>query len=302
MGHEASGTIHSTGPSVTTVKKGDHVAIEPGVPCHRCKACKDGSYNLCSKIKFAAAPPDCDGMLVKYYVVPEDFVHRVGREGKEGGVSLQEAVLVEPLAVAVHAIRLMDVRPGETVAVFGSGTVGLLCAAVAKIFGAHRVVLVDVLERKLEFARQYFDGKCETFVPDITADAETNSVRLLEQLGLVDDEHTGVDTVIEASGATLSVQTGLLIAKPGGKYVQTGLGKSDIEIPLVKLSQKELMVRGCFRYSSGDFSLAAELLRKGLVEVTSLISSVSPFENVIQAWEKTARGEGIKNLIEGVMD
>ncbi len=114
MGHEASGTIAAVGSGVTHVAVGDCVAIEPGIPCRLCSACKSGTYNLCRKMRFAAAPgpPDTDGTLSKYYHIAEDFVYKVDER-----ISLQEAVLVEPVSVAVHAVKLADIRPGETVVV-----------------------------------------------------------------------------------------------------------------------------------------------------------------------------------------
>ncbi|OAL54182.1 GroES-like protein, partial [Pyrenochaeta sp. DS3sAY3a] len=301
MGHEASGTILSTGPSVTHLSPNDRVALEPGVPCRHCLSCKAGTYNLCRNMRFAAAPgpPDTPGTLAKYYVLPSDFVYKIPEH-----VGLDEAVLVEPLAVAVHAVRLGDVRAGETVVVMGSGTIGLLCGAVARQYGAHRVILVDVLERKLEFARAYLG--CETFLAETQESAEENAAALLDRMGLAEegtDTFGGrVDTVIEASGAAASIETGIHVLRPGGKYVQTGLGKAKVEFPIVALSQKELLVRGCFRYAAGDYELAVGLLEKRLVDVKALISSVTPFERATEAWDRTGRGEGIKNLIEGVRD
>ncbi|ENI03964.1 hypothetical protein COCC4DRAFT_141001 [Bipolaris maydis ATCC 48331] len=293
MGHEASGTIHSTGSLVTRVAPGDRVALEPGRPCRLCHACKSGAYNLCRRMRFAASPgrPDTQGTLCKLYVLPEDLVYRIPEE-----LGLDEAVLVEPLAVGVHSVRLGDVRAGETVVVMGGGTVGLLCAAVARQFGALRVVVVDVLEGKLGFARGYLG--CDTFLARGEESAEEGAERLLRTFGLGVES---VDTVIEASGAAKSIEMGILVLRPGGKFVQTGLGRAKVEFPIVAMSQKELMVRGCFRYGPGDYDLAIQLLDKGLVDVKPLISSVTPFEQATEAWEKTSRGEGIKNLIQGVV-
>ncbi|KAF2661863.1 GroES-like protein [Lophiostoma macrostomum CBS 122681] len=292
MGHETSGTIHSIGPLVSTVKPGDRVAVEPGVPCRYCKPCKAGSYHFCKDMRFAAAPPDGHGALTKFFRSAEDFVYKIPEK-----VGLDEAVLVEPLAVGVHATRLVDVRPGEKVVVMGSGTVGLMCAAVSKVFGAESVVIVDILEKKLEFARGWFG--CETFKAEMGSSAEENSESLLEKFGLEDD---GVDVVIEASGAASSIETGIHLLRRGGKYVQTGLGKPKIEFPIVALSEKELMVRGCFRYGPGDFELATSLIARGIIDAKALISSTRPFEEAVSAWEATGRGEGIKNLIKGVED
>ncbi|KAJ4292747.1 hypothetical protein N0V90_009410 [Kalmusia sp. IMI 367209] len=292
MGHEASGIIAAVGKDVTSVTVGDHVAIEPGVPCRYCRPCKSGTYHLCKNMRFAAdpGPPVSHGTLSKYYKIAEDFVYKVPET-----ISLEETVLVEPTSVAVHAVKLGDVKPGETVVVMGSGTIGLLCASVAKVFGAHRVLLVDILDGKLQFARDFV--KCETFKPDTSASPEQNAASLVASVGLEE-----VDTVIEASGAPSSIATGIHILRGGGKYVQTGLGRPKVEFPITVMSEKELMVRGCFRYSSGDYELAVSLLTKGLIDVKPLISSTTRFEDATVAWEKTAKGEGVKNLIRGVQD
>jgi D-xylulose reductase len=252
-------------------------------------------------MRFAAAPgpPDTQGTLSKYFRIAEDFVYKI-----PNGVSLQEAVLVEPLSVAVHAVKLADVRPGETAVIMGSGTIGLLCAAVARQFGAHRIILVDILEKKLEFARGYLG--VETFCADIMSTPEDDANRLLQSFELeesgIDTVGGKVDTVIEASGAASSINMGIHLLRPGGKYVQTGVGKAKIEFPIVALSNKELMFRGCFRYGAGDYDLAVKLITKGLVQVKPMLSSITPFEDATKAWDTTARGEGIKNLIEGVQD
>jgi D-xylulose reductase len=301
MGHEASGTIHSIGKAVRSVKVADRVAIEPGTPCRLCKTCKFGTYNLCRNMRFAAAPgpPDTQGTLSKYFRIAEDFVYKIPDE-----LGLDEAALVEPLAVAVHAVKLGDVRSGETVVVMGSGTIGLLCAAVARQFGAHRIIIVDILERKLEFAASYLN--CETFCSSTDITAEENAEQLMKKFDLVEygiDTFGGrIDTVIEASGAESSIETGIHIVRPGGKYVQTGLGTPKITFPIVAMSQKELQMRGCFRYGAGDYELAVGYLKRGLINVKPLISTVTPFEEATKAWERTARGEGIKNLIQGVSD
>ncbi|KAF4970359.1 hypothetical protein FSARC_2615 [Fusarium sarcochroum] len=291
VGHEASGVIASIGSAVTSVKVGDKVAIEPGFPCRRCHFCKDGAYNLCKDMKFAAAPPDVHGCLTKYFRVPEDFVYKVPEQ-----VSLQEAVVVEPTAVAVHASRLAEIRYGQTVIIMGSGTVGLLCAAVAKAFGAERVVLVDIVQKKLDFAKTFVG--CETFLSEPGASSEDTATKILEAF----QSSEGVDAVIEASGAEKSVQTGIFALRMGGTYVQTGIGNAFMNVPMLALSEKELKVRGCFRYGSGDYSMALSMIAQGKIRPKMLLSSVTPFKDATSAWEKTGRGEGMKNLIEGVPD
>lgn len=290
MGHEGSGTIAAVGSAVTHLTPGDRVAIEPGYPCRRCPVCKAGRYNLCRGMKFAAAPQDArHGLLSKFFVMPADFVYKVSET-----VGLDEAVLVEPLAVGVHVVRLADVRPGQSVVVMGSGTIGLMCAAAAKAWGADRIIMVDIKDEKLKFASDVWG--CEIFKSDADASAADNAQRFLAEFGF--DE--GVDIVLEASGAELSIQLGVHILQWGGCLIQAGLCKPDVLTPMLTVSEKELRVMGSFRYGSGDFEHAVRILEKGQVSVKPLISSMVPFEKAPEAWERTRKGEGIKNLIQGV--
>jgi D-xylulose reductase len=291
MGHEASGIVVALGSAVTDLKSGDMVAIEGSRPCRQCKRCKEGLYNLCPKMKFAASPPDTDGMLAKYFKIPADFCYRL-----PNGVALDEGVLVEPLAVAAHAVRMINVKPGQTVVVFGAGTIGVLSAAVAKAYGASKIVAVDLLDSKLEFAKRF--NSSAIFKPDMTVSAEENSARLVND----NDLGLGADAVIEASGAESSVNTAIHVLRPGGSYVQTGLGKPVISFPILAMSEKELHCHGAFRYGPGDYETALGFLEKGTIPVKELITKIFPFEKVTEAWETTKRGEGIKNLIQGVQD
>lgn len=243
-------------------------------------------------MKFAAAPPDNHGTLCKYFKVPEDYCFKLPE-----AVSLEEGVLVEPASVAVHMARLVGVKYGDRVVIFGAGTVGLLCAAVARAFGASKVVVVDILDKKLEFAEGFVKG-CRVFSPDSRATAEENAARLIKEHELDD----GADIVLEASGAEASVNTGVHVLRTGGAFVQGGLGKPIISFPIVTLSEKELTVKGCFRYSEGDFRMALSLISEGKLPVRQLITKKVDFEHAPEAWETTRRGEGIKTLIRGVQD
>lgn len=214
------------------------------------------------------------------------------------GVSLEEGVLVEPTAVAVHMNRLVNVGVGDdSVVVFGAGSVGLLCGAVAQAFGAKKVVLVDILEKKLEFARKFVKG-CETYLSEKGKSAEENAKEVVKRFGL----GGGADVVLEATGAEPCICAGVYVLRPGGRYVQGGLGQQECNFPIGIMSMKELVVKGCARYFGGDFKIALELISEGKVAVKELISKQFNFEEATEAWETTKRGEGIKNLIHGVKD
>jgi D-xylulose reductase len=288
MGHEASGIIEEVGSAVADLRPGDRVAIEPGYPCRRCQTCKRGQYNLCPDMKFAACPPEDHGTLSRLFKLPGDFCYKLPT-----WISLQEAVMIEPLSVAVHTTKVVNLRHGDSVVIFGSGTIGLLCAAVAKASGARKVVAVDILESKLQFAREW--NQVDTFKPDIKDTPESNAKRLVEdsELGL------GADVVIEATGVASAINTGIHSLRPGGSFIQVGMVGKDIEFPIQRVAERELHVIGCFRYGAGDFDSAVEMLSTGQINVKDLISAVLPFEEATEAWELTRRGHGIKNLIRG---
>lgn len=286
LGHESSGTVVSVGPSVRSLKPGDNVAMEPGIPCRRCVRCKDGKYNLCPEMAFAATPP-YDGTLAKYYVLPEDFCYKL-----PAGMSLDEGALVEPLAVAVHIITQAGVLHGDNVVVFGAGPVGLLICAVAQVFGARKVIAVDIQESRLAFARE-FAGTATYVSQRVTA--EENARNLIEQNNL----GSGADVAIDASGAEPSVQTAIHVLRTGGTYVQGGMGKDNITFPIMAACIKELTLKGSFRYGSGDYKLAVELVADKKVEVMKLVTSKVSFENAELAFFQAVAGKEIKILIGG---
>ena len=286
LGHESSGTILEVGESVTTLKKGDRVAMEPGVPCRRCIRCKDGKYNLCLDMAFAATPP-IDGTLAKYYVLPEDFCYQLPES-----MSLEEGALIEPLAVAVHITKQSNIKHGDSVVVFGAGPVGLLCCAVSKALGASKVVSVDIQKNRLEFAKEY--AATSTYESQKIS-AQENAANLRKE----NDLPLGFDVAIDASGAAPSVQTAIHALRNGGSYVQGGMGADDITFPIMAACTKELKISGSFRYGSGDYKLAVDMVANGQVDVKKLITGKVSFKDAEQAFNDVKGGKGIKTLIEG---
>lgn len=237
-------------------------------------------------MRFAATPP-YDGTLAGFYTAPADFCYKLPEH-----ISLQEGALVEPLAVGVHIVKQAEVKPGDTVVVMGAGPVGLLCCAVAKAFGASTIVAVDIQPSRLEFAASY--AATHTFTPE-RVPAEENAVRLLKETGLGE----GADAIIDASGAEPSIQASIHALRRGGIYVQGGMGKPDINFPIMALCTKEITMKGSFRYSSGDYKLAVELISTGKVDVKKLISGTVKFEDAEKAFENVKAGKCIKMLIAG---
>lgn len=286
LGHESAGIIAAVGDKVTTLKVGDRVAMEPGVPCRRCIRCKEGRYNLCPDMAFAATPP-YDGTLARYYTLPQDYCYKLPES-----MSLEEGALIEPTAVGVHIVRQAGVKPGDSVVVFGAGPVGLLCCAVAKAYGATKIITVDINQERVDFALKY--AATHSFISERVS-AEENAKRLIQEAEL----GAGADVIIDASGAEPCIQTAIHALRQGGTYIQGGMGKPDITFPIMAMCTKELNVKGSFRYGSGDYQTAVDLVATGRISIKELISNKVKFDEAERAFEEVKAGKGIKFLIEG---
>ncbi|KAJ6628733.1 xylitol dehydrogenase [Mycena sp. CBHHK59/15] len=305
LGHESAGIVSKVGPNVKHLKVGDRVAVEPGATCRACDACKSGRYNLCPDIVFAATPP-YDGTLGRFYRVPADLAYPLPE-----GVSLEDGAMMEPLAVGIHSVsNLGGFRAQQSIAIFGCGPVGLLCMAVAKALGATRVIAVDIVPARLEFAREY--AATDTYMPMQPNDGESkidyskrNADAMKQQLGIEDRGTKAIDLVIDASGAEASIQTAFQIVKSGGTFVQVGMGNPNVTVNLTMLMVKELVYKGSFRYGPGDYPLAIALVAQGKINLKPLVTHRYPFDQAITAFNATRAGKSedgkgvIKAIISG---
>ncbi|KAK5099867.1 hypothetical protein LTS08_005582 [Lithohypha guttulata] len=340
MGHEATATVYQIGPAVRSLIVGDNVAIEPGIPCRTCIRCAEGMYNLCFDMRFAASfYEDAEitttvtnnngqatkvpfirstpGTLSEYYVLPESLCYKLPEH-----ISLKEGVLIEPLAVAVHAVRLAGINPmTKSVLVTGAGTIGLAVAAIASSYGANKLILVDIDDKKLSLAKEWLLGSGHengqmsgTAINTATTVHTINSSHIGNSPAetattIKQDENintgTGADAAIEATGSPLATRLCIHALRPGGHMVQTGLSKTAAMdgFPITDLSEKEIHLHGAFRYKSGDFETARDLLARGVIRnVERLINKVWEFEEFEEAWKATrdgnVGGQGVKNLIK----
>ena len=178
---------------------------------------------------------------------------------------------MEPLSVGVHSVFTQaKLQPTQSIVVFGCGPVGLLCMAVAKAIGASRIIGVDIVQSRLDFAKTY--AATDVFRPPLLQEGESTRVYsqraaglLRADLGVEDRGSKAIDVVIDASGAEVSIQTGILITKVGGTFVQgsldfmsidifittrlqVGMGQPEVVVPITALLAKELVLKGSFRY------------------------------------------------------
>lgn len=284
LGHEASGIVSKVGEGVTTLKKGDRVAIEPGVPCRMCNYCKTGRYNLCLDMKFCATPP-YDGNLSRFYVHDADFCYKLPDH-----VTFEEGALLEPLSVGVHATNRAGVQLGSTVLVCGAGPIGLVNILTAKAKGASVVCVTDIDDARLAKAK---DIGADFTVKVTSRDAIKTAEKIEEVMG------EKPDITIECSGAPPSVQTAVYATKSGGVVVLVGLGQEIVEIPVVNAGVREVDIRGIFRYVN-CYPTALAMVASGVVNVKPLITHKFTLEDSIKAFEAAKRGEGIKIMISCV--
>ncbi|PYH43667.1 NAD(P)-dependent alcohol dehydrogenase [Aspergillus saccharolyticus JOP 1030-1] len=286
LGHESTGVVVSCGSKAEGIAVGDRVALEPGVACNTCQACRRGRYNLCRDMRFAATPP-IDGTLCTYYRVPAECCFKLPAH-----ISLSQGALVEPLSVAVHACRLAGDMQTKSVIVFGAGPVGLLCCAVACAFGASTVVAVDIVSSRLTVASKY--GATHTYQMQ-DASPEVNAVDLLRAARVED----GADVILDATGAEPCIVCGLHAVAPGGTFIQVGLGRPSVTLPIGQVCDKEVTVKGSFRYGPGDFQTAIGLLDARRVNLDGLVTNEYTFSQVEEAFQNVANRVGIKSVIYG---
>lgn len=236
IGHEASGVVAKLGANVKTLAVGDRVAIEPGVPCRMCNFCKTGKYNLCPDMVFCATPP-IHGNLRRFYAHAADFCFKL-----PDNITMEEGALLEPLSVGVHGCKRAEIVLGSNVLILGSGPIGLSTLLSAKAMGASNIVITDLLQKRLNVAKEL--GATHTVLVN-KEDTEDELVkRIHSTLGMQPDK------VIDCTGFESTVRLALLAVQPGGIVVITGCGPLEVKIPLVAAMMKEIDIRGVFRYAN----------------------------------------------------
>ncbi|CAL3965369.1 hypothetical protein PZA11_001867 [Diplocarpon coronariae] len=286
LGHESAGVIVRAGADVKSLKLGDRVAVEPGVPCRSCEFCRGGKYNLCAEMQFAATPP-VDGTLATYYTVPEDFCFVLPEH-----ISIEEGAMVEPLSIAVHCTRLAGVSVGHKVLVMGAGPIGLLCCAVAKALGASVVIATDIVDSRLEFASKYAASHTYKMLREAP---EVNAKNIMAACAIPG----GADVVVDATGVAPCIAAGVFALKRGGTFLQAGLGAPDILFPVGEFASKEANYKSSFRYGPGDYALAIKLLESKRVDLKALMTHSYKFDKAADAFLGTSKQEGIKTIIYG---
>lgn len=272
-GHEFAGTIDKCGTGVDEFEPGDSVVVFPLIWCGKCAACENGKYVQCSDYDYLGSRSD--GAFAEFVVAPKENIIRVPE-----GVTLAEAAQTEPAAVALHAIRrVQEPLVGKTVAIFGTGPIGLMTAQWARIMGAAQVLLFDIIPEKLELAEKLgFENVYNSASEDVVevVNARTGG--------------EGVHISIEAAGVPQTYLYALESVRRGGSVVLLGNPIDDVTLPASLISQlmrREVRLLGTWNsdYSvSGnddDWRTALEAMGSGRLDLSVLITHKVPLANSI---------------------
>ena len=273
LGHESAGLVVSAGAEVTRFKAGDRVTIEPGYTCGKCRYCRSGHYNLCPDVVFMATPP-VDGAMAEYVVWPEDFIFPL-----PDNMTFDDGAMMEPLSVGLWAVERAQVRPGDSVAIFGCGPIGLLTLQAARIAGATTMICIDIEPSRL--ARAASLGATAT-IDDRSHTAVEEIRRLMIAQGM-DERRAGVDVAFETAGSVPTTRNALAVARHGGVAVLTGLPSQPmVELDIVSAASKEIDIRGQFRYAN-RYPPAIALTSTDRIDVASLVTHHFPLAEAEQA-------------------
>ena len=280
LGHESSGIVEALGDGVTSLRPGDRIALEPGVPCRRCAVCKSGRYNLCAEVRFFATPP-VDGSMATYVTHPADFCYRLPDH-----VSLDEGAMMEPLSVGIHACRRGGVSMGDRVLVMGAGPIGLVTVLAARAAGASVIALSDPRTDRLGLARQ------------VGADLVTSAAGPGLVPELVDRAGGMFDASVDCSGAEAAVRVAMNATRSGGKVVLVGLGADEMTLPIVESATREVDLLGIFRYCNA-YPAALELIASGRVDVKPIVTHRFSMTRVSEAFDvaRTGRDGAVKVMV-----
>jgi L-iditol 2-dehydrogenase len=256
LGHEPAGEVVEVGVGVTNIKPGDRVSIEPTISCGHCEYCLLGQHNNCVRGLFMGSP-QWPGLLREYATLPAHNATLVPES-----FNYTQASLIEPVAVIMHMLEMVEIRAGATVAVLGAGPIGLLTAAVARKAGATQVLVADKLQHRIKMA---LDQGATAAVP----------VGQLREAVLDKTRGRGVDIAIDAAGADETINTSLAVTRLGGTFVLIGIPNHvPVPVDLYSLQAKEIRFQPVKR-SNHRAQPAIALLASGAIPESIVTHRVS---------------------------
>ncbi|MBN2549697.1 MAG: zinc-binding dehydrogenase [Anaerolineales bacterium] len=270
LGHEFAGITED----------GGRMAVDPALPCGECEFCQQGNPNLCPAVIFAGHGEQ-DGGLREYIAWDSRRLYPI-----PDTLSESDGAMLEPLGVALHALDLGKLRAGMTIGVFGCGPIGLLVVQLARRMGAARIIATDVLPHRVEAAITY--GSDEAYL----ANRREEIHPILEAT-----QGRGVDVAFECAGEQAAVDTSFAAAVPGGKVILVGIPANDQTSFSASTARRKGLTIKLVRRMKHTYPRAIEMVTRGLVDVSSLVTHTFPLAQAMDAFQLAVRREGLKVMI-----
>lgn len=279
LGHETSGTVAAVGEEVTGFRVGDRVLLPAVLSCGQCTFCRTGRENICQGMVMFGN--DVDGAYAEYVKAPAKDTFRLPDE-----IPLVEGcIIADAITTPFHAVvNRARVKPGDTVVVFGCGGVGLNAVQVAAAVGG-RVIAVDILDRKLEWAKQF--GAEETI--NARAGDVGKAVRKLTG--------GGADVAIEAIGNPATMEQAFSCLRTSGRLVIVGYSHENMALNAGRVMYREMEVIGSLGCRPVDYPRVIELVRTGRIQVVPMVTDRFSLDEINGAFDHLRRGEGIRSVI-----
>jgi L-iditol 2-dehydrogenase len=294
LGHESAGQVIAVHPSVTSLKPGDRVAIEPNIICNQCEPCLTGRYNGCERVQFLSTPP-VPGLLRRYVNHPAHWCHRM-----PDALSYEDGALLEPLSVALAGLQRAKLRLGDPVLVCGAGPIGLITLLCCRAAGACPLVITDIDAGRLAFAREICPSARTYQVPVASStspppSAEQTAAEVVKVFGGVEPA-----LALECTGVESSIASAIWAVKFGGKVFVIGVGRNEISIPFMRASVREVDVQLQYRYSN-TWPRAIRLVESGVIDLKRLVTHRFKLEDALEAFKTAAdpKTGAIKVQIQG---
>lgn len=284
MGHEASGIIEEAGGNVSDFLPGDRVTFDSTIYCGKCHYCRQGKINLCNNRRVLGV--SCgdyrqNGAFAEFVAVPAHILYPLPDK-----VSFERAAMVEPLSIALHALKNSPVTLNDTAVVVGAGMIGLLVIQLLKLAGCSRIIAVDLDRNKLDLALSLGATCC--FKAD-EADVKEEVYKITNG--------RGADAAFEAVGITAAVKTALSSLKKGGSLTLIGNRSPAVELPLQTVVTGEISLHGTCA-SAGEYDACLDMIARNVVNVDAFISAVAPLEQGALWFERLYRSEpGLMKVI-----
>jgi len=287
IGHEIAGIVEEVGNQTKGFHKGDHLAVAPVVYCGKCPFCLEGKYYLCQNIKEIAQ--HWPGGFAEFIAIPQEALKLGNVNVIPEDLSFEEAAISEPPSSCLNAQDRAQVGIGDSVVIIGAGPVGCFHTQIARLRGALKVILMDVLSHRLKLA--------ERFTPDVVINSSQQGY--LDEVIQETEEH-GADVVIVACSSIKAQQDSLKIARNGGRVIFFGglpPGKSSSSLDVNLLHYKNLQVLGAYGFSPEHHRLSLELMSKGKIDAKKYITHVVSLKNIIEGIKAVKEGKALKVVV-----